>query len=104
MSDNVHHPDHYNEDGRKECWNEMIEIFGADAVVIFDCLNAYKYFYRAGKKTDNPESQDIAKLINYCEHAKMLMQNNTSALEPRKVFDKLENVIYFQKDSEVANE
>lgn len=102
--DNVHHPDHYNSPERKECWDEMVEIFGAEAVVIFDCLNAYKYFYRAGKKADNPESQDIAKLINYCEHAKMLIQNNMAASESRKIFDKLEKVIYFQKDSEVANE
>lgn len=95
MSDNVHHPDHYNEDGRKECWDEMVEIFGADAVVIFDCLNAYKYFYRAGKKTDNPESQDIAKMINYCEHAKMLIQNNIDAAECVKILEKLERKIFF---------
>ncbi len=101
---NVHHPDHYNSPERKECWDEMVEIFGVEAVIVFDCLNAYKYFYRAGKKANNPESQDIAKLINYCEHAKMLAQNNANMEEARKILDKLESVVYFSKDSEVQNE
>ena len=97
--DNVHHPDHYNSPERKECWDEMVEIFGIEAVVIFDCLNAYKYFYRAGKKADNPESQDIAKLINYCEHAKMLIQNNPDVAESSKILEKLESVVYFSNEN-----
>jgi hypothetical protein len=98
---NIYHPKHYNESGRKECWDEMVEIFGAEAVVIFDCLNAYKYFYRAGKKSGNPESQDNAKMINYCEHAKMLVQKNSDMAESRKVLEKLEKFVYFSKDSEI---
>lgn len=69
----VYHPSHYNTEGRKECWDEMIEIFGADAVVIFDVLSAYKYHYRAGLKEGNPTDQDLEKIKNYMEHAKRLM-------------------------------
>lgn len=65
----VYHPSHYNKEGKKECWDEMIEIFGPEAVVIFDVLSAYKYQYRAGLKDGNPEEQDLEKIKNYMKHA-----------------------------------
>lgn len=65
----VIHPEHYNKDGRKECWDEMIDKFGPMAVAIFDCLSAYKYKYRAGDKDGNPEEQDMAKITNYMHHS-----------------------------------
>lgn len=65
----VIHPAHYNKEGRKECWDEMEEIFGGGIVAIWDCLNAYKYYYRAGNKDGNPEEQDIQKIENYMGHA-----------------------------------
>lgn len=67
--DMVIHPTHYNQDGRKECWDEMIELFGYEAVVIFDVLSAYKYNYRKGEKDGNSEEQDSAKIDNYMRHA-----------------------------------
>ena len=75
MSDLVNHPKHYNQSGRKECWDEMKEIFGLEAVVIFDVLSAYKYHYRAGSKEGNPEKQDKAKIQNYMNHAKELLDS-----------------------------
>lgn len=66
---NTIHPSHYNKEGRKECWEEMEEIFGIDSVIDFDILSAYKYLYRAGEKEGNPKEQDIAKIRNYVEHA-----------------------------------
>lgn len=69
MNNQVFHPEHYNHEGRKECWEEMYEKFGLDAVVIFDCLNAYKYLYRAGTKEGNSREQDILKAKNYYMHA-----------------------------------
>ena len=66
----VIHPKHYNTEGRPECWEEMEEIFGKDAVMIFDILSAYKYYYRAGEKEGNPPEQDMAKIENYMNHAK----------------------------------
>lgn len=68
-NDLVIHPNHYNKEGRKECWDEMIEIFGSDAVAIFDVLSAYKYHYRAGNKDGNPEEQDLKKIDNYMKHS-----------------------------------
>lgn len=70
MSDLVNHPQHYNQSGRKECWDEMIDIFGVHAVILFDVLSAYKYYYRAGEKEGNPKEQDKAKIQNYMNHAK----------------------------------
>lgn len=61
MSDNVNHPAHYKQEGRKECIDEMLEKFGATAVYWFSVLSDYKYRYRAGDKPDNAEDQDIAK-------------------------------------------
>ena len=72
----VIHPKHYNKEGRRECWDEMLEIFGPDAVAIFDILSAYKYKYRAGTKDGNPTEQDQAKIENYMKHAKDLVTNS----------------------------
>lgn len=68
----VHHPSHYNRTDRKECWDEMIDIFGVGAVIIFDCLSAYKYYYRAGEKEGNPKEQDLKKIQEYMEHAEQI--------------------------------
>lgn len=78
MQEKVYHPDHYNRKDRKKCWDEMISIFVADAVVIFDCLNAYKYIYRAGTKDGEPEKQDLEKANNYIKHAINLVYGDES--------------------------
>lgn len=67
MNNMVDHPAHYNVPGRKECIEEMIEIYGPSAVYMFCTLNAYKYNYRAGHK-DNKE-QDEAKAVWYINKA-----------------------------------
>lgn len=46
MSDAVNHPSHYCQEGRKECIEEMIDIYGVEAVKTFCQLNIYKYIYR----------------------------------------------------------
>lgn len=76
MNHNVIHPNHYNQSGRRECWDEMIDMFGVDATIIFDCLNAYKYMYRAGNKDGNSKEQDMAKADNYINHAKSLIRSS----------------------------
>lgn len=58
---NVDHPSHYQQEGRKECIVEMEEKFGVKAVYWFCKLNAYKYRYRAGNKAGNSAEQDEAK-------------------------------------------
>ena len=54
----VNHPAHYNQEGRKECIDEMIDKFGTEAVRTFCLLNAYKHEYRHEMKGGQ---EDIAK-------------------------------------------
>ncbi len=49
-TDKVDHPTHYNRDGSMECIDEMIAVFGTDAVRYFCLLNVWKYRYRAADK------------------------------------------------------
>lgn len=51
----VNHPQHYNRPGRKECIEEMLDIYGPEKVSAFCELNAYKYRYRAGLKGNKDE-------------------------------------------------
>lgn len=46
----INHPSHYNRPGSMECINEMLLIFGKEAVKHFCLLNAWKYRYRAADK------------------------------------------------------
>lgn len=88
----VIHPAHYNTQGRKECWDEMVEMFdneikGKEATVIFDMYSAYKYYYRAGQKDGNPEEQDLAKIDNYINHAQSLLLDLPPYCLGRLVYD-----------------
>lgn len=58
MSDPIN-PDHYKDEDGKECWEAMVERYGADATAIFFHLNAFKYRFRAGKK--GPKEEDLKK-------------------------------------------
>ena len=55
-SDNVNHPQHYQ--GKNECIDVMVAMFGLDAVKHFCMCNAYKYRFRADKKNG---AEDIEK-------------------------------------------
>ena len=48
MNDNVNHPSHYQ--GKFECIDEMLALFGIDAVIGFCKCNVYKYRYRSNAK------------------------------------------------------
>lgn len=60
ISNNVQHPSHYQ--GKYECIEEMIELFGVDAVISFCKCNVYKYRFRATNKNGQ---EDIEKAENY---------------------------------------
>lgn len=99
----VIHPKHYNTEGRKECWDEMIEIFsdeempttdGIESTIIFDVMSAYKYWYRAGNKDGNPEEQDKAKIDNYFNHAKSLLLMTPAYCLARKLYSVVWDKIY----------
>jgi len=48
----TNHPSRYNREGRKECIDEMVDIFGLDATIQWSIMTAYKYRYRLGLKDD----------------------------------------------------
>ena len=62
-SDMVNHPSHYNLPDRKECIDEMIDIYGLKDVAKWCEITAYKYKYRAGHK--DSLTRDVQKAIWY---------------------------------------
>lgn len=59
----VNHPEHYQ--GKYECIEEMINLFGIEAVKDFCKCNIYKYRFRAGRKQGEEYEKDISKAENY---------------------------------------
>lgn len=60
--DLVNHPKHYT-DGKYQCIDVMLDVFGKEKVSAFCELNAFKYQWRANKKGTN--IQDKQKAIWY---------------------------------------
>ena len=58
VNDMVNHPSHYCREGAMECIDEMILVFGKEAVKHFCLCNAWKYRYRASDKNGE---EDIKK-------------------------------------------
>ena len=88
MIDQVNHPQHYSQEGRKECIVEMEEKYGPGVTAIFCLTNAYKYLYRAGSKVDNPMDQDKNKArwyFNYCN--KLIVKYGILAVNGIRVED-----------------
>lgn len=56
IQNNVNHPAHYQ--GKNECIDVMVAMFGKEAVKHFCMCNAYKYRFRAYKKNG---AEDIKK-------------------------------------------
>jgi hypothetical protein len=61
--DNVNHPQHYQ--GKHECIDEMIALFGVEAVKGFCKCNVYKYRYRADRKNGE---EDLKKAEWYMDY------------------------------------
>ena len=69
MAENVNHPKHYNRKGGMECIDEMILVFGKEAVKHFCLCNAWKYRYRAADKNGE---EDLKKSDWYLSKYKEL--------------------------------
>lgn len=69
-SEMVNHPSHYNLPDRKECIDEMIDIYGLKDVAKWCEITAYKYKYRAGHKGSVVE--DMSKAAWYTVKAREL--------------------------------
>ena len=60
---NVNAPKHYT-DGKYECIDVMLDVFGKDEVVNFCICNAFKYLWRHRKKNG---IEDLEKAVWYLE-------------------------------------
>lgn len=66
-SDMVNHSSHYNLPDRKECIDEMIDIYGLKDVAKWCEITAYKYKYRAEHK--DSVAKDMSKAEWYMDKA-----------------------------------
>lgn len=70
----VDHPKHYQQDGRLECLEEMLLMFGKENVITWCRMTAYKYYYRAGNKEHESADKDRAKAMFYLNYVKKLQE------------------------------
>ena len=73
-TETVNHPQHYNREGAMECLDEMILIYGIEAVMCFCLCNAHKYRYRATHKNGE---DDLRKSDWYMNKYKELRDQST---------------------------
>lgn len=83
--ENVNHPKHYNLPDRKECIEELRDLYGDEITLTFCLTNAYKYLYRAGQK-NNAFDEDVSKAGWYIDYAERKL-NPKSANVHNKLFD-----------------
>lgn len=68
----VNHPNHYNRENSIECIDEMVLVFGKEAVKQFCLCNIWKYRYRASDKNGE---EDLKKSDWYMRKYKELCSN-----------------------------
>lgn len=69
----VDHPKHYNREGGMECIDEMVIVFGTQAVMDFCLCNVWKYRYRASSKNG---AEDLKKAEWYMNKYAELKKGN----------------------------
>ena len=79
MSNNVDHPGHYNRPDSMECIDEMVLVFGVEALKQFCLCNVWKYRYRASDKNGQ---EDLKKSDWYMNKYNELVNKNTLNLSP----------------------
>ena len=70
--DNVNHPSHYCRESAMECIDEMVLLFGVEAVKHFCLCNSWKYRYRSSAKNGE---EDVRKSDWYIQKYKELSSN-----------------------------
>lgn len=93
MSSLVNHPSHYSKEGRKECIEEMRELFGGFITAVFCLTNAYKYIYRAGEKEGNSENQDLRKAHWYYDYANRIMKRRWLFGRFRRLYENIKGAM-----------
>lgn len=76
--DVINKPAHYNREGAMQCIEEMLVLFGTQAVMDFCRCNAWKYRYRAADKNGQ---EDLAKSDVYMKWYKQLKETGTLTLD-----------------------
>lgn len=76
--DVINKPAHYNREGAMQCIEEMLAIFGKEAVMDFCKCNAWKYRYRAADKNGE---EDLKKSDVYMKWYKQLKEIGTLILD-----------------------
>ena len=71
--DNVNHPSHYNRENGIECIEEMVLVFGVEAVKNFCLCNIWKYRYRAADKNGE---EDLSKSDFYMKKYRELCEES----------------------------
>lgn len=66
-NDNVNSPKHYKETSL-ECIETMIIAFGAKNVMIYCCINAYKYMFRYKTKNGFEDLRKATWYLNKCDN------------------------------------
>lgn len=69
-------PKHYNREGGMECIDEMVLVFGKEAVKNFCLCNIWKYRYRAADKNGE---EDLKKSDFYMKKYHELCEEKTSS-------------------------
>jgi hypothetical protein len=72
INDVINKPNHYCRDGAMECIDEMVLLFGKEAVKHFCLCNIWKYRYRSAAKNGE---EDIKKSDRYVQIYKELCSN-----------------------------
>lgn len=80
-NDMVNHPSHYCREGAVESIDEMIAVFGAEAVMHFCICNVWKYRYRSSSKNGE---EDIKKSDWYMNKYIKLREQLTKSHTPNK--------------------
>ena len=84
-SDMVNHPSHYNLPDRKECIDEMIDIYGLKDMAKWCEITAYKYKYRAGH---------ASSFTNFVQdmHEATLYMNKACELKSKRRWEKFSKI------------
>ena len=96
----VEHPKHYNRDGAMECIDEMILIFGKEAVKNFCICNSWKYRYRAADKNGE---EDLKKSDWYLQKYKELDNEETTKFNSPISTPTIINVPYYPQTWDMKN-
>ena len=85
ITERVDHPSHYKQEGETECIEAMRLLLGDEVVAGFCKGNAFKYRWRAGRKSGNSYEQDSAKAEWYLQYLRDLIAEYENRASKEKI-------------------